>query len=343
VFLIALGLTCATSAPAVWLLAGFLAGLSFEFRYQMGFMVAGLAAWLGLRAIRGASWKAPFYYCLGVAPALILGTVVDYWGYGKPVLAAWNYFHYNIVQGVVESFGGTPWWSLWTMTYTDTWPVLGSLTLIACVVAWVRHPLHPLTWAQVPFLLVHEWIGHKELRFFYPLAAAAPAYLALALAPLPNAWRTQASWPKPLRTLGRLAIGTLEAYQLIALLALTFTPASRKVVFESLVQNQIPPGATRFELYYEGLDPYEQHGTPIHFYRDPALVVAPLGARVPSPGPYWFSTSSLTPPPAACELIGRSLPEWAARPETPGNFHWPPPLRGMVDRLQRWSLYRCQG
>lgn len=342
-FLIALGLACAWNTPRVSLLAGFIAGLSFEFRYQMGFMVAGLGGWLVLQAFRGGSRKAPLYYSLGVAPALALGVVVDYWGYGKPVLAPWNYFHYNIVQGVVESFGGTPWWSIWTMTYTDTWPVLGSLTLIACAIAWIRHPLHPLTWAQIPFLLVHEWIGHKELRFFYPIAAAAPAYLALALSPSAVSWRWLRAWPAPARALGRWIVGGLEAYQLLALVLLTTAPASRKVVFESLVQAQIPSGAPRFELYYDGLDPYEQHGTPIHFYRDPVLMVLPLSARVPSSAPYWYSSSSTSAPPASCELIGSSLPDWLASPESPFHSQLPTRLRGLVDRLQRWSLYRCQG
>jgi hypothetical protein len=190
-------------------------------------------------------------------------------------------------------------------------------------------------------MLVHEWIGHKELRFFYPIAAATPAYLALALAPLSERWRPRLPGRLASR-LGGPLLASLELYQLVALATLTLTPASRKVAFESLVQAQIPFRAERFTLFYEGLDPYEQHGTPMHFYRDPALVVRPLAARQKNNTPYWLASSLATTPPAGCGALGSSLPDWVVGlPKS--SAPWPGVLRSLAARLQRWTLFRCQG
>jgi phosphatidylinositol glycan class B len=61
-------------------------------------------------------------------------------------------------------------------------PVVLALILLA-VVAWVRCPGHPVTWATLPFALVHNLVAHKEERFLFPLAILSTAFVTMALAP----------------------------------------------------------------------------------------------------------------------------------------------------------------
>ena len=45
-----------------------------------------------------------------------------------------------------------------------------------------------LVWIMVPFVLVHSVIGHKELRFLYPLIYLLPAIGVLAVDGAGTAW-----------------------------------------------------------------------------------------------------------------------------------------------------------
>jgi|GEM_PF-814065 len=155
------------------LLIGVIFGLSFLFRYQSAIMVFGLALWLlvfRLRQIR--YWLLMFS---GFLIAVGAGVVLDYWLYGEWVLSAVNYFRANLIDGVAATFGVEPWWwYLKELVYGRAMLLLNVSYGILILIFLVSKFKHPITWIFVPFLIIHFLIGHKEMRFIYPVLIFLP-------------------------------------------------------------------------------------------------------------------------------------------------------------------------
>lgn len=162
-------------------LVGLLFGLAFELRFQSIFFTLGLFAWVlvigkpPLRTVGAA--------VLGGIVALALGSLVDRWGYGAWTFPAWSYFTANIVEGQAKQFGVEPPMAyFWLLPANLFMPLIVAL-LVAMIVAWVRCPRHPSTWASLPFFVVHNFVTHKEERFLFPLAILATGFVTMALGP----------------------------------------------------------------------------------------------------------------------------------------------------------------
>ena len=158
---------------------GLLFGASFELRYQVGFLVASVYTyWLFFRKNQFATLVAMF---TGTVFMVGLGSVIDHWGYGAWTFAPWNYFHYNLILGHVADVDTHPAWDFFRSSFTETFPPLGTVLLVTAVLTWISKPLHPITWGTFPLFLIHTIIGHKELRFLFPIAHAAPLLAVMFL------------------------------------------------------------------------------------------------------------------------------------------------------------------
>ena len=78
--------------------------------------------------------------------------------------------------------------------FTEGGYVYGPLALVAAVWFFWRRPRHVVTWMLVPFLLVHFFLGHKELRFFFPALFFAPWFIVLMFRELPRRWVGARVW-----------------------------------------------------------------------------------------------------------------------------------------------------
>lgn len=322
---------------ASWIGLGALWGFAFEARYQVGFMVAGGFFWLGWmifqRDSRSGQARWPQWLLLfsGTLLAVGFGTVLDRLGYGQWTFAPWNYFHFNLIQDYVSSTDVSPWWDYFRRSWTESWPGLGFLTLAGLIIFWVLEPWHFLTWTHAPLFLVHLAIGHKETRFLFPLAHAAPIFLMLLLAsPKRNYPWGDAIWRR--RPLKILFEGVI-AMNLVALITLSIAPAAPAIRFYQAVYDR-----SITELYYsEGWNPYTILGIPMYFYRSPQLKTLPLEKPLPSTS-FWYASPKLALTSEEntgidaflnerCELVARSLPDLGE------------PLRS---RLRNWSLFHCR-
>lgn len=177
----------ALGRPVRLLASGLLFGVAFEMRFQTAFLTLGVAAWLfsfgrspksARRSGRGLALLA-----LGGALALVIGALVDRWGYGVWTFPPWTYFQVNILEGTAASFGTDPPFAyFWMLPANVFMPVVLALLALA-IVAWLRCPRHPVTWASLPFFLVHNLVSHKEERFLFPLATLSTALVVMALGP----------------------------------------------------------------------------------------------------------------------------------------------------------------
>lgn len=316
------------------LAVGVLFGLAFEFRYQVGIMVAGAFFWFWL--IRRARFRELAAVAAGILLVIGLGTAVDRWGYGQWTCAPWNYFRYNLIQNHVSDVDTDPPWDYLRRAFTESWPLLGFLLLCSFLVAWIRHPRNPLTWSHAPLLGVHALIGHKELRFLFPLIHAGPVLLVLAFYPLHPARRAlfrRAGW--------RWAGWTLLGWDLVGLAVLTCIPAWMPIRFQACLYGLKARSPDPLILAWKDKSPYNVNGIVMSFYRPDGIILKRITSyeEMLQPGApaYLFYDGFRTPRELSdhCVAEFRSLPGWLD--SFLSTFH----EERLLDHVSNWSLLRC--
>lgn len=180
-FALAVGLLLYWKTPGgrQYLLLGLLVGLSFLFRYQVAFMIAGFGLWLIF--VRKEEADRILSFVVGGLLMAGLGVLIDRWFYGEWVLSTWHYFEQNILLDKASSFGVDPWWQYFYATVIKGIPPFGLVYLLAIFLFIWQKPKDLITWLTVPFVGVHLLIAHKELRFFYVLLPFLPIAISTAL------------------------------------------------------------------------------------------------------------------------------------------------------------------
>ena len=150
--------------------AGFLLGLSFFFRFQMGFALLGAGAWLLWKMLMSDHFLKPLRYLLpGFLMALLAGVGTDTWLYGKFTVPAYNYFVSNVIDDKAAYWGTSPWWYYLRETLLTAVPPVSAFLLFFLFLGIWMGRKHLLVWSLLPFLLAHFVVGHKELRFMFPM------------------------------------------------------------------------------------------------------------------------------------------------------------------------------
>jgi phosphatidylinositol glycan class B len=241
--------------------AGLLLGFAFVFRFQMGFAIAGVAAWLLMQ--RHLRWTHAAAIITGGLCAVAVGLVSDHWFYGNLVFTQWRYFQSNVLQGKAAEFGVSPWWFYLPAFVMAAIPPISMVLLLLAGYGMYRNARHVLTWAVIPFVLAHVLVGHKELRFLFPML-------------FPFLWLVVAGWKewRSRVTFGRVMTAGLAASVAINVMALAFV--STRARQQAVPCWQFLYGYSRggdVILYAEGSSPYDVGILRPHFYRAPAVTV----------------------------------------------------------------------
>ncbi len=335
---------------SVLTLIGALFGLSFECRFQMALMLVGTLGWV--LVYKRLRWGQILSVFAGFFVIFALGRWVDVWGYGSWSWSPWNYFSYNLIRGGASQYGDSPWWDIFRMSLTESWPPLGFFLLIAMIVAWLRHPKHLLTWAHLPFFVVHELIGHKELRFFLPLASAAPALLTFCFySEKSRAFFSLSSLPERLRSLMSWTGRFLILDNCLALLVMSFSPASRTILFFQGLDGEFKRRPDVKLIYTLGRDPYDLFGTPTFFYRPAGLEIRRIESGTAFESllqskhqPIYLVHHAFDLPPefpalrSSCHPVYQSLPRWVEK----FNFGVLGSSNGWLERITIWGLFECE-
>jgi phosphatidylinositol glycan class B len=253
-------------------LLGMLLGLAFLFRYQTAIMAVGIVGWL--LVIR----REPFRDLLPLFAAgivvLAFGTLIDRWFYGDWVFAPWNYVHANLIEGKAASFGTAPWWGYFKLLVEPPLLLFGALLLASFAAFFLLYPRNVITWASVPFLLVHMALSHKELRFLFPLAPLAGLVFVMSVSRLAE----KGVWPSATATRDRLVKWGGMAFWVVnvpALLIMSARPAA--FALSPAVQLAEIQGDAEVVLLY----PRDQSGPfgdelEMNFYKQAGLTERPI-------------------------------------------------------------------
>jgi len=160
-------------------LAGLFTGLSFLCRFQTGFMIVGMVAWLIF--VKKYSLSKLADVIVPIFTVIQIGVALDSVFYGEYVVTFWKYFKANIIEDVASNYGVSPWWTI--LVYLIKQPLLpiGILIVLSYVIVSVGSVKSPVVWCTLPFILVHTLIPHKELRFLFPLVWFVPFTIMLAI------------------------------------------------------------------------------------------------------------------------------------------------------------------
>ena len=148
--------------------AGLLLGLSIFFRFQIVFAIAGLVLWLSL--IKKTNWKKFFILIISGISAIVFCVFIDSWFYGKFEFTPFNYYIANIVEKKAAGWGTSPWWYYFKLFFIQGIPPISLLLLIFFFLGLIKNLKNIFTWCIIPFLLAHFIVGHKEMRFLFPMA-----------------------------------------------------------------------------------------------------------------------------------------------------------------------------
>ena len=265
-------------SPAAALIAGLCFGLSFEFRFQIAFAILGVMGWVmysSAEQMRPRIGKFALI-CGGGLAAVVLGTLIDRWGYGQWTFVPWNLFHVDVVQGRPSLDGTQPLWWYFTEMISNPLAPIAFLWTLAMVLTWVRYPRHIVTWATLPFFIGHSLVPHKELRYLFPLALLGTLMFAIALVPecelrsrpawLSAIWRQRRSrWAKALLAVNGLGL----AYACLV----AHEPSLN---FQHYLYDHYPHGCTMYVLGEKTRSPFENVGATMYFYRPPNFTVKRL-------------------------------------------------------------------
>ncbi|MDX2130187.1 MAG: hypothetical protein SFU91_14230 [Chloroherpetonaceae bacterium] len=159
--------------------AGLFFGFAFLFRYQMAFGILGFGLWMLICGrfsfMKWALMAFGFFVATGI------GVMADVWFYGGFEPVAWNYFRINILEHKAAEFGVQPiWWYLTEFIATAA-PPLSIALLGAVTLALWKSFRHPAVWAFLAFVIGHSAVGHKEMRFLFPVVHLLSIIAALGV------------------------------------------------------------------------------------------------------------------------------------------------------------------
>ena len=239
---------------AAWrggLLLGLVAGATFVVRYQTGFALAGYGVWLLVYCRRRRLYAG---IATGVCLALAVGLLADRWLYGVWTLAPLNYLKGNILDGHMLAFGAEPWWYYFTAAVLEGGVLFGVLALGATLWFFGRYPRHIVTWMLVPFLAVHFFLGHKELRFFFPVLFFMPWFIVLWVRSFPRRISGSRGW--------RWTVGAMAMFN-IGAAVYTLAAPTPDICFYRMMRRHCADGEPVVALSLEGEKSYYAMPQPV--------------------------------------------------------------------------------
>lgn len=151
-----------------YLIGGLFLGLAFSIRHQTGLISLGFGMWLLIiKQVGFKKWSGIFLPA--IFTGVSIGLIADFWGYETMTFTPWNYLYQNLVLDKISQFGVSPFYSYFVWVFNDLTPVWAIIFIISFLRLLLFDRSHWVLWSVTPFLFLHFFIGHKELRFLYPV------------------------------------------------------------------------------------------------------------------------------------------------------------------------------
>lgn len=164
-----------TNKAFIQLFIGLLFGFSFILRFHLLLSLGCLILWAYF--ISKVPLKNLFLLGLGILLSYLLSMLIDHWGYGSWTHPIISYVKENLFHDKASNWGVSPWYSYFKYLFNKGIFPIGLILIISYLFYWFKNPKSPFTAVTLPFFVAHSLIGHKELRFLFPLAGFAPYFI----------------------------------------------------------------------------------------------------------------------------------------------------------------------
>ncbi|WP_127717882.1 hypothetical protein [Halobacteriovorax sp. HLS] len=311
------------------LLAGLLFGLSYLSRSQMAFMVAFI--WFFALFIKKANYRLLLSSAVAIIVAILAGIAFDYWGYGNWTFSTWHYFRTNFLEGIMSNVKQYPWWWYFRLALNRGIAPVSLPLILATVWGWWTYRKHILTWATLPLFIFHCYVGHKELRYIFPIIIISPLYLALFFQ-VYEAKLISLNTKKLFRGLIKFIIGVNFLFLIIS----SFKAANPSVNFYKYIWSN----EEIREIHVHGENPYTMLGLPLEFYKKRDLKIINIDSlelylKELNETQYLFFNKgkfvSIMEGNTKCSLEYLTYPKWILKFNI-GNW---------ISRSRVWSVYKC--
>ncbi len=242
---------------------GAILGLSFLCRYQIAFLILGFGLWLVF--IRKERFINLLFISFGILSLFLIGILIDRWFYGEWTLSTWNYFNENIVNDKISGFGAKPWWWYITTSLQNGIPPFSLLFVGGFLIITFFRLKSPIVWSLVPFIFIHSIIGHKELRFLFPIILFMPIVMIQGIETIQNRYYHRLSENKYLKSFMMLFF----IINFAVLLIVSFNPADSQIYLYKKLYKEYKEPTT---LFYINKNPYRRV-LDIHYYKRKNLTI----------------------------------------------------------------------
>jgi len=223
------------------ILSGIFFGLAIIARYQILIFVFGIYLWVLIFSLNYNNIKSLLIISFNIILVLIFGLVFDTFGYQKINITYYNYFHANFISGMLDFFGKEPWWFYFIEIPKSFFPPIGILFLISFIYLIYKKFNNLIIFISFFYLLVFVIIGHKELRFLFPLLFFSPFFICFFLDSL-----IKSKFVYLIKVL-------LVFFNLIFLIIFSIIPATEQVgLYKYIYENK----NELTNIYYEDDNPY---------------------------------------------------------------------------------------
>lgn len=313
-----------SNTSLLFFVIGSLWGMAFLCRFQLAVFLGCFCLWMLL--VRKHSLLSLMPLVGGYLFIFGIGILVDYWGYGKPVVSFYNYLNYNIFVGKAAKFGVSPWWDYLRLSFLKMIPPISLVILSSFFIFWIKKPKHYLTWTTLPFCIIHSMVAHKEFRFLFPMIFFIPYFITILI----NEWDLlQRKWS---RRFLKFCLGI----NFLLLVVFTLKPATIGIDFYKHLA-KFNPGIDM--MYVLGVSPFSTAGPFVHFYNRsvPSLLHFEEIEHLPKNKDIWVFTGR-----------GKQLLSYKNMPECHLNYTSYPlwvldyNIANWIKRSKVWALFRCR-
>jgi phosphatidylinositol glycan class B len=308
--------------------AGVFFGLAYLARSQMAIPVAFL--WFWALAVDKRRWSLLLSTAFAIVLMNIVGVAIDSLGYGSFTISIWHYFRTNFLEGIMSSVKQYPvyWYFYWS--FTRGIPPVSIVLIVATVFSWWKYRKHPLVWATLPLFLFHSFVGHKELRYIFPVIILSPLFLAFLYRDYKDNFEflMTRKFIKPLMT---FVIGVNFLFLFIS----SFRAANPSVNFYRYLYNRTDIA----KIYAHNESPFVMLGLPISFYKKDNFNVQKFkdfeDINDGTPKYVFFSKGKDI---VAMEKNTQCSLEYMTYPRFVINYN----VGNWLSRSRVWSLFYCQ-
>ena len=244
-------------------ISGIIFGLSFLARYINIVPIFGFGMWVLL--INRNKFSEIFFTALSFTLIILIGILIDYWGYNQILLSSLNYYLINFEHDQEKYFATSfPWWYYFFLIIKEFLPPLSIIILFSMFLFWVRLPKNFVTWTTLPLFIFLCWVSTKETRLLFPILIFSPLFIGCLVDNL-LVYKKDLTNFLSVKYFIRFVIVLVIVINFAGLTILSIIPANNSInLFKFLYKNpyQIE------KLYTLDNIPYRKSDLLINFYRN---------------------------------------------------------------------------